>query len=539
MDKSLLLDQVHELISNAETAQALDSVEAFLKADTRYKTLYREAVAISAIFQKTQRDEQKGVLSFENAGLRYSQINDRLLNLLDSIETDKLEPDGISAQPAKRYVARWWLLVIPLILIAGIFGGGYFFKKSPKQPNTGPACPRFEPTSEFNVMVLPYLLLSGGQDQPQALIVERLENLREKYKLNTSIQINQQFKPDRLLSYDSASIYGKRCNAKMVIWGRSEQAGSAKIIKTRFKFLGDEDAFAFTQLKWQGEKQVDTIKTLSSLVSQGDMTTDIEQVILLVLGVSAKETGNTETAIAALESLRTTDSTTLLVRNMMLADSYIGTGQNEKALSTYDTLLQVHPNYWLALNNRGFLLMENGDNLGAIDDFTTVLDKKQDSDVLIARAKAYQQSDQPLKAKTDYEAVIKIEPSRAPEVKKQLEETSRQVEVENNLIRQAPDVAVAPATKNEIWEISEANKKLGNYKDASRLLQKGIEANPKDPKFYASKIELLLQQGNKEEAASLFNEALANGIKREELFQLKPSIQKYYETRRQVILKRN
>jgi tetratricopeptide (TPR) repeat protein len=538
MDKTQLLEQVRELISGAESSQALDRVEAFLKSDVRYKTLYREAVQISATFQKTRRDEQKGILSFENASLRYSQVNERLLNLLDYIESDTLQPDNLPVPPAKRRVARWWLLVIPVLFIAGFFGVKYFFEKPLKQTNTGWTCPSFKPTSDFNVMVLPYLLPSGGQDQPQALIVERLENLQEQYNLRASIKILNNYQPNRLLSYDDASDFGKVCNAKMVIWGRSEQAGTSKIIKTRFRFLGGQDAFAFTQLKWQGEKQVDTVKTLSSLVSEGDMTTDIEEVILLVFGVSAKETGNTGAAIAVFESMQTEDSTALLVRNMMLADSYIGTGQKDKALSTYDTLLQVHPDYWLALNNRGFLLMENGDNLGAIEDFTTVLDKKQDSDVLIGRAKAYQQSEQPQKAKTDYEAVMKIAPSRAQEVEKPLEETRRRVEIENNLISRQPDVTATPTNKNEIWKISEANKKLGKFDDASRLLQKGIEANPKDPKFYASKIELLLQHGKKEDAAKLYKAALTSGIKKEELYRLKPSIKKYYEMRI-VTLKRN
>lgn len=538
MDKSQIVEQLRELISDAETAQALDKVEAFLKSDGKYKLLYREAVEISAFFQKTKRDEEKGLISFENANLNYNRVNDRLLNLLDYIETGNLQPDDSPEAPKGRRPKKWLLILLPLLLVAGYFGAKKWMLKSHKKVEAGWTCPSFGPASLFNVMVLPYLLTSGGQDKPQALIVERLEDLSEKYNLRTSTRILENYKPNRLLSYKDATDFGKKCNANMVIWGRSEQNGPARIIKTRFKFLGDHDAIAFTRLKWQGERQVDTVRTLSSLASGGDMTADIEQVILLVLGVSAKESGDAQTAIAALESVRSEDSTAVLLKNMVLADSYLGTGQKQKALLAYDSLLQVHPDYWLARNNRGVLLLENGDNLGAIEDFSSVLEKRKDPDVFMARAKAYQKSEQPQRAKKDYETVIQIEPSRAAELKKPLEETSRQVEVENNLIRVTPNITATPSNKNDILKISEANKKLGNFEKASHLLQKGIEANPKDPKFYASIIELLLQNGKKKEAASLYKDALANGIKKEELYRLKPSIKKYYEMR-MVRMKKN
>lgn len=550
-----------ELIGEAEVGTTLDLVEDFLKKEPKYGKLHREALQISALFNKTKRDEAKGIISFDNANLTFNQVNDRLLNLLEYIESDHLSPEGLTAPPGGMqgmFKAYKWQIIMGLPLIVVVLVGWFLWQNSGKTPadpkdgvqvNGVGACPSFQPPSELNIMLLPFYLLGYSGANPVGLLVERIEDFCNKYRLQTTVKIHENIDIKGLLDFDDAMAVGKSCNAQLVIWGRLETAGGNTIVKTRFRYLGEkENDIQFKQLRW-GEKQVDTLKTLSAIATQRDVTGDLEQVILLALGAAATEMGNTQTAIAALNDIKSRDSSTVLLKNLLLADNYLVTKEGEKALAAYDSLLEVHPKYWLALNNRGMLRMNQGDLLGAIEDFSVALEGKKDNpDLLLARAKAYQNSDQLAKAKKDYEKVIEVQPEKKPMVEKPLEQTKQELEKQeaviqqNKITSQRPSTSTKDVDKKTAQKTADAFLKTGKDVEAMKVVENGLKMAPKDAWFIASQIELLLRQGKKEEAIKTYREALQSGVKKEDLTKAKPylknTLDKLTPVRQQMLLKK-
>ncbi len=533
MDKQQFLAQLKNLIADADVDKALELLDTYLEQDPKFKRLHNEVVQISSIFNKAKRDEARGLVSFENAKLSYNQVNNQLLNLLEHIETDNLNPEGLTPAATvggSKHAFKWWLIGgIPVLALAVFL---VVKLTSNSSSSTGDedtsldstaVCPVFKPTSKLNVMVLPYVNVSGSNDQPEQVIAEKLNDLIDQNpQIQAVVRVASKQQQEQVLSYSEADSVAKYCQAHLIVWGRFERSNEGNIISTRFRFRGEKGALEFKKIRWQGERQVDSLRTLSSIISEGTLTADIEEVIAFFFGVTLSQTAPAEEAIASLEKLQPQDSITHLLRNMILADKYLETEQKGKALATLDSLLKLHPNYWLARNNRGMLLLEQGDYMGAIEDFNNAIqnNKKEDADLHVAKARALQKSEQLVEAKKEYEKAIEIDTTKRKDVERPLQQTKKAIELNQTKLRQAPKETKAAPAKQELIEKIDANVKLGtveNKKEARRLVAKGIEQYPTEASFYVADILVLWQQNKKKEAWAKYNEALKKGVNREEL----------------------
>jgi tetratricopeptide (TPR) repeat protein len=532
MDKLSLLKQVQELIREAEVERAIDLVALFLDKEKKYKILHREAVQIAAMFNKTRNEEQKGTISFDNAKLNFNQVNDRLLNLLDYIENDNLKPSALlSPAPTILGINKWLVFIGFPMLIAGIIAVFYFTQITGKTAKSDSCVVSF-PDTNFNILLLPFYLPAGDPLKIEGLLEDKLNTLSARFGIKTNIQLCQNYEVNKLLPYDEAGKIGLQNKAETVIWGLAEKgAGGNNIVRTRFKYLGNKEGVMVHQSKWEGEKIVDTSRTFSAIISQGDITSDIEQVILLALGIKANQMGNDALAIEALSQVKQVDSSAILVANMILADSYQQTGQTDKAKQSLDTLLRTHPNYWLARNQRGMYNLEKGDYLGAIEDLSVAIDgqKQPDPAIIWARAKAYEQSEQLYPARADYERLRKDYPNMEPVIRQDLEKTNTRIERLESVIKQAETTKTQNISRKQMVEVAEAKRTLGQNKETRQWISKGLETSPTDPKLIAIQIENQLRDGNKIEAKQALLEALKKGVKKEELARQKPAVKLFIE----------
>ena len=545
MEKQILLDQARELISEAETGNALDLVEEFLKKDERFKVLYREAVQISAQFNKTKRDEEKSVISFENAKLSYNQVSDSLLNLLEYIENDDLKPEALLPtatgwQSVYQSHKLLFLLGLPsLVLSIAVL---ILIFKNPFQSNVnGTAssqdvvaqaeqCSITFPDTTLNILLLPFFRPGGDPIQVEGLILERLEDVSDRLGLKTDVELCLTYKPVALLNYPDADTIGRHNKAGMIIWGRAEKGKDFNVIKTRYKYLGESDTLEFTRLKWQGEKQITSDQVLSIITSQGELTEDIEATVMMALGLFADQTGNKDAALMAFENASVTDSSAILMKNMMLADAYIGRNEPEKALASLDTLLETHPNYWLGLNNRAMLRIESGDNLGAIEDLSVALEKRPtDPDMLLARGTAFEKSDQLYPAKADFEKFTKTNPERAGEVKEKLQNADLKIKRLEAVVKQTQSKPVKNQTRNDLITAADASRQLGDSKQTDRFVTKGLELSPNNPKLIAIQIENLLKDKKTTEARLVLKNALSRGVKKEDIVKNSKIVKSFVE----------
>ncbi len=518
MNKQQLLDTVRELISEAQTGEALDLLEHEWSGKPAFRILLREVLSIGALYNKTKSDESKGIVSFDNAQLNYNKANDRLLTVLEFFENDELEPEVLTAgkEKAKRKKAWLWALLLPLAVVL-------VFLLKPDLLNGGKTgggqkgrCPEFS-RNALKIMVLPFYKVNRQAGQPEGLFAEKLESFCAKCKLDVAVRINEQFEPVKLLSYDEAGRFAKRCGADLVFWGRTEFAEGRNILKTRYRFADDRPlAVELSKLEW-GESQFDTVKVLSDIASDRTFTADLEEVILLAIGSNEMMEGRNDNAACLLSSFESGDSQVMVVKSMLLAENYLRSGNTEAALEAYDDMLAADPANWLALNNRGMLLMKDGNYLQAINDFSAAIGQKEDPAVLYARAKAYQSSEQLSRAEVDLEKVVKISPELAPKAKTDLEKTRKEIQLQEGIIKEIEPQPTHQFNSTKYISKVDAYSRLGNNQKAIQLVEKGLEAKPLDPKLTAKKIELLLKDNKEKEAKADLKAAREKGITMEEL----------------------
>ena len=111
---------------------------------------------------------------------------------------------------------------------------------------------------------------------------------------------------------------------------------------TKFRFI-ESSHFSLTDLEITNEATVDTVSSLSSIATSAELTEEIEMTIQLILGLVAHETDNHQVAAATLEKV--IEERGGVAANpkwgLIQADSYIKTGQEERAIEVYREMLKT------------------------------------------------------------------------------------------------------------------------------------------------------------------------------------------------------
>ncbi len=526
MDRQTLLDTARKLIAEADTGEAIELTTSFLESESRYRLLYREAMQLAARFSKTQADEGKGTVSFENIQISYSQINEGLLNLLENIETDTLHPETSSGAPGggQRFFHSNRLLIliaVPMLIISAAVLV-MLLRSGDSEPEvqtmeSGLCSVHFDAGAE-NILVLPFFKPGGDAIQPEGLIVERLQDFSRQINLKSEIALCEDFEPKFLLDYPEAAEIGRASQAKLIVWGRAEKDAANTVIKTRFKYLGESETLALSRLGWEGEKLVVTDKILSVVATEGELTDNVEAALMLALGLVADQVGDSDAVIAALGAVQVNDSMAVLLRSMLLANNFIALEKPQEALATLDTLLDSQPDFWLGRCNRAMLNIESGDYLAAVEDLNFALEKEpDDAELLYARGAAYFKSDQLLPAKNDFERVIKIKPQRAAEVRENLNETNQRIINNEAVLNQLKVKPSQELTAQDYFRAADASRQLGDTRNSQQFVEKGLALKSNDPQLISIRIDNLLKEKNEAEAAKVLQDAVSRGISKDQI----------------------
>lgn len=130
---------VHALLADGDTRQAVADLLACTKAHR--PGWHREALLISADFEKVSRDELTGVASAEQSRLAYNQLNDRLLQLTDRLSDT---PPSAATYFFKKHWGKFAAVPVALGILASVaeiigYNVASFFEKRPTpivQPDT-------------------------------------------------------------------------------------------------------------------------------------------------------------------------------------------------------------------------------------------------------------------------------------------------------------------------------------------------------------------------------------------------------------------
>ncbi|MCB9274908.1 MAG: tetratricopeptide repeat protein [Lewinellaceae bacterium] len=532
MDNTQLLTEVKQLIGKAETGKALEKLIAFLESAPRFQYLYQEALQAQALFKKAERDESFGLVSAEQSKLSYSRTTQQLLQLVGRLERNELGPFESSPAAKKRRYAYWAIGALLLALAA--FGGWWLLKPDSSQGENLLAeaenCPAYPADDAFNILLFPFQDLEGQATKPHIAINSSLSQFKEQFDINCEIGFYKADENDPNsfpTSYDDAGRKASSCHAKLVIWGTSGKSGTGgTTIQMFYKFLDENGKLPLSKLGLTEEAtQVVTVPTISSIVTEGNLTQSLEENIKLLFGLIAHESGDKNTAIEMLESFEANDSSTTLVKGMVLADNYWATNQEDKALASYDTVLATHPNYFLARNNRGILLYKNEKYVEAAEDLSVALEKDTtDPQLLELRSDAYIKTEQLDKAKADLSRLQRLPPEeRHIDVDKKLNEVNKKIEEQRQIKAEAESsLRHNPANTSALLLKAESSHKLGEYAQAIQAAETMLRNDPRNLRAFAQLIIAYRSQGDREKTAEAIRRADAAGVSRAELSRLVP-----------------
>ena len=442
MTKEELIAKIRELVSNGQIDKALHLLKDHLHQERHQYEDYADTVLqILSRHNQIKEEELKGTISFENARVSYNKITDSLLDVLEALEKGK--KSSLTTTP-KPFWKKWWSVGAGILLLGII--AILIFQQSKTPVVAAPyQCPYEEADTTFKILVLPFQSLGGELQETHSAILSRLGQLNDQYEIQTinreligiDIDDNNHY-PN---SGKEAEQIGLDCNAQLIIWGSTENlAPGNTITNTQYKFLNLGEKFAFSKLNIKEDEQgteIETVSSQSSIITEGLLTEDIEQILKLLFGVVASNQGNEEVAIDLLAHTEIDDSAGYLLQKMTLADSYIAVGDEEKAKESYDEVLEVHENYAFALKNRGALYYKEKAYAEAVKDLSKSMETSDaDPVTLKTRGSAYFKLNQLDKAKKDLQKVKVMEPNDK-QVDKDLKEVNKEITKQKSIQRKA------------------------------------------------------------------------------------------------------
>lgn len=542
MDKAAAIQRIRTELTEGNIEAALQLLIDQLGPKRKsLRDLHNRALQAKAQLEKTQKDELQGVISFENSKLSYNQITQQVIGLVDQWEDPSLAPPP-PANAQKKFTPQMIMVAAALVVFTGIIVWQLMIKsdtgtEEAEVVHATDICPELE-ASAFSIMVLPFspLVPLEGSVSPHKSLAKRLDRFKTGFsgKFNTVVFSKDQPEPNT----DSEAIQAAEdCLAKLAIWGEYEHLSSAKdrtIITTSYKYLSSAENFNFTMLNLDENSEVeeetsssliptqgffvDTVQNYSEIINQATLSEELENQFRLLFGVAEMQSGgNTADAIEILEKTNTQDSASILLKEMALAEAYMQKGDQEGAVKAYDRVLNTHPDYWFAVNNRAMIYYEKGE----YDKTLEALDKKLQKDpenisALTIRGSVRLKTLQLKEAEEDLEKAQRLseeqkntDPKDKQRIRKKIDLLEEKKAGENRRVNDARNsVNKNPNDLAALTELAEANCNLGNYSVAKDLATKILQIDQDNLKGLAIKLESADKTQDHREVTNLKREVL-------------------------------
>lgn len=534
MEKQQLIEEVKRMTGRADLEKALQLLDGFTLADPKYDELHDRVVQAKAQFYQLQKDQNAGVISFENAKLSLNQVTRQILAILDELEEeDKPAPKRTSRKKLISLLAASILMVV----LGSLSAYWWMNREKPpaeekEEPPTTAAsfCADFdEPDAEFRVLILPYYSFSVPPIRTHVGVRLRLGDLRDKYFIKLESEVYGDSTLARSDKYpansEEAGKFARTCPSDypidMVIWGTEDQLDDdRKFITTKYKLLG-HDNFNLTKLKIS-DTDVDTIRSLSSILTQGEVTGEIEQVIKFLFGLIKYETGDYNDAIASLEEAQSKqlDSSAQLTKNMLLFDSYMQQNDENRALAALDSALVTHPEYALALNNRAAIYYKRKKYEAAAADMEVANEKLPEDPTIVAnRLRTSLAVEKIYTARESLNKLQELNREEAVDLKSKDLVAKTPVVIDNIKRRQESVIETTQAILEKdpkniaaLQEQAETYLKQGNFQDAIKLADEMLKVNPRQRAAYLILLEAYIELKREKEIIETVRRAIRNGL---------------------------
>lgn len=493
MDPTSTLAEIRDLITGAKNEKAAEQLLQYISTVGEPASSWENSVRnLLAQYKRIKLDQQKNTISYDAGRLGINQVTNGLLSILNNIEAGKAAPKEPSVTTTSR--RNLWMSIG--VVVALLLGGGSFLmlRKNGKPPveekTTGVVegvvqdqCPEYSKNSEFNIMLLPYLPLDGNPKGVETALRINLAGLLERYNIMGSVftQMIDHASPEYPLTGHAAVRLAKPCKAQLIIWGTTEEDKNTNniITTTKFRFV-DSENFSLADFSLNNEAEVDTVTSLSSIATGGDLTEEIDATLRLILGLVAHETDHHEEAADILDGV--IEERGGVAQNpkwgVIQADSYIRSGQEERALKVYRDMKGDSTNVQ-ALLQKGLLELKAGNTQMAAKDLDEVLKKDpENTEALAARSVVRVKQNRLFEANRDLEKLEELESDTkvASSIRQQYQQ---QHIMESNKLTAAEQKIAANPDDTSAWRIkAETASNLGEFEVAKDAATKLLRIDP-------------------------------------------------------------
>lgn len=529
MDDSAKLNSIRMAIGQGELERALDEFVAFLDSDDKFSELLNTVRINQGNFQETKNQLLKGTISVAEARQSNNQVTDNLLNIAEMVERGELGfSKKISGEAVKKI--RWQYFVIGgLVALVGAFLVWKYLSLNEKK------CPTWKNGADLKVMILPFKTLGkmDGKIEPEIDLQDELDKIAGDNGIDADVRANQQFDIEALYpNSNEALAIAKDCDAEMIIWGKiNQKTADSYSFDVKYKLLD------VGGVKITGDT---SITRLISSAGEGGFSEDIERVSRFLFVVIANRLQRSDVALKIMErtlSERVDTGATIRSQTLAAADTslhlqmaytFAKTGKPKKAVEEYSKVLEVAPQNWTAMQNRGIAKFEAKDFEGAAIDLETaqsVSNVRPTADLLKIQAESNLNSNRLEAAKTaldDYQKTRGSVDKWTVEKKSEYDKRLATAEAERKKSELAANQKPNDTRAN--LRAANSNLKLGNSVKATQFADRTLKKNPKNVEAWAVKIEAANHEDGAEAAQKVVEEAEAKGVQAKDIVKFRPVI---------------
>ncbi|MEL7422561.1 MAG: hypothetical protein AAFN81_06200 [Bacteroidota bacterium] len=503
MDPQAKLTEVRRLITEAKNEEAASMLLEFLATAEEPQRSWRNTVSnLLAQYKRVRLQRERGVVGFDNARLTINQITDGLLAALAGIEEGRAPKKEVSKETTAGGKTPWLTIgVIVALVLAGVsflmlrnlFNGSTETDDTEVAVHAGEVeagqCPEYEEESQFNVLILPFLALDDKPSGIDRSIRIRLAESMEKYGVygNVFTQNIETSSNDYPVTNRQAAKLARPCDAQLIIWGTTEEAADTDgyYTTTKFRFV-ESETFNLTNLEFASSSVVDTVSSLSSIATSAELTEEVEMTLRLIFGLVAHETQNYELAATLLDTVITERGGVGAnpAWGAIQADSYIQTGEDEKAIKIYEEILMTKksadPMKARAALYKGLLELRNGQTMEASKDLTTALEYEPDNETaLTARAAASIRNNDLYQADQDLNKLEDMPNSNTSEAKRIREDYYQHYRMEKQKLEDAEKRIEENPSDTAAWRIkAQSAQHIGDFKQAEYAANTLLSVDP-------------------------------------------------------------
>ncbi|MEM7370797.1 MAG: tetratricopeptide repeat protein [Bacteroidota bacterium] len=313
MSGTLIKNKIYQLIDENRITEALK----FL-AENNKKPRYKRAITlIRSDWNALQQGKIAGSISNDLLNERRSQINERILELVDQILKEPIPPEPIPPLPKPKPTPFWsriWTklqkiiqfftrhrkpILIGLIILSGGFVGGGLIWTFMKHNASIYFCAFDDRTPEdqhLRITLLPFQSESSVPDKEDGYRQQLLDRLLDKRENeNLTFQIGVCDSSLRITSFFQALLFGKELNTDLIVWGNYktlDDQDQSKQVNIHYALVSDK---YIDQSKSSGSTGEQPLQTLGHL-REGYLQKDIDFVIYWLQGLAAYDQDDLKTA---------------------------------------------------------------------------------------------------------------------------------------------------------------------------------------------------------------------------------------------------